>query len=240
MVWEARVKPHLYIGNPNYSSWSLRAWLVLRWAGIDFDETIIDLDQPGYGASQIAGVLAVSPTGKVPALRTSEGTVWDTLGIALWAIENGDRHALVPDDAPQRAVLWSAVGEMHAGFSAVRRDLSMNILRRCKAYGLPDDTRADIARIDQLWADLRSRFGEGGPYLLGARSLADAFYLPVATRFRTYGVPLSPAAQAYVEAALSDADFLYWETRLRDGPPPRFSRANIDGLFPDQAPGGAQ
>ncbi|MBL8513760.1 MAG: glutathione S-transferase [Betaproteobacteria bacterium] len=236
------MKPRLTIGNLNFSSWSLRAWLTLRWAGIDFNETLIDLNQPGYGESTIGEVLAASPSGKVPALaigsetgsQTDYETIWDTLGIAQWAIDNGGRDALLPMDAERRNRLWSVVGEMHAGFGAVRRDLSMNIRRRCTAHGLPPDTRADIARVDALWRDCRERFGQTGGFLLGERSLADAFFLPVATRFRTYGVALSQESEAYVAHVLQDPAFLEWEARVKAEPVRPFGRAVIDGLFPDQ------
>lgn len=228
------MKPRLYIGNLNFSSWSLRAWLTLRWAGVDFEEVLIDLNQPGYGESAICEVLAISPSGKVPALVTGSETVWDTLGIAQWAICNGGQDSLLPKDAQCRNRLWSVVGEMHSGFGAVRRDLSMNIRRRCTAHDLPADTRADIARMDALWSDCRERFGRTGGFLLGERSLADAFFLPVATRFRTYGIPLSPVAEAYMTHALQAPAFLAWEARVKAEPVRPFGRAIIDGLFPDQ------
>jgi glutathione S-transferase len=228
------MKPRLTIGNLNFSSWSLRAWLTLRWAGVDFDEVLIDLNQPGYGESAIGEVLAVSPSGKVPALVIGSETIWDTLGIAQWAIGNGKLDALLPKDAERRNRLWSVVGEMHAGFGALRRDLSMNIRRRCTAHGLPPDTRADIARVDALWRDCRQRFADSGGYLLGTRSLADAFFLPVATRFRTYGVALSPESEAYVAHVLQDPAFLEWEARVKADPVRPFGRAVIDGLFADQ------
>jgi glutathione S-transferase len=228
------MKPRLAIGNLNYSSWSLRGWLVLKWAGIDFDEVLIDLNQPGYGSGAIAEVLALTPSGKVPALVVDGETIWDTLGIAMWALENGNRASLVPEDAKRRARMWSAIGEMHAGFAHVRRDLSMNIRRRCLAHGLPTETRADIARIDQLWSDCRAHYGNGGPHLFGAESLADAFYLPVATRFRTYGIALSSLAQDYMNAVLADSAFCEWEARVKALPVTRFGNPLIDDLFPDQ------
>lgn len=223
----------LYIGNRNYSSWSLRAWLCLRWAGIPFDETLIELDQPGYGEGRIAEVLAVSPSGLVPVMRQAGEPVWDTLAIAEWAAEQTRGPALLPSDPLQRAQVRSAVGEMHAGFAALRRELPMNLRRRCRAFGLSPAAQADIARIDQMWASLRERHGAGGPFLFGARSLADAFYLPVATRMRSYDIALSPAAQTYGQTLLADRDFGEWEARVLAEPPRPFSRAPTDQLYRD-------
>lgn len=222
-------KPRLFIGNLNYSSWSLRPWLCLRWAGIELDETVIDLDQPGYGEGKIAEVLAVSPTGKVPALQVGDHAIWDSLAIAEWAAEVNPQ--LWPEDPWRRAVARSVTCEMHSGFAAVRRDLSMNLRRRVKATGLGPDVVAEIARIDQLWATTRARFGGSGDHLFGRRSIADAFFTPVATRFRTYGVDLSAAAQRYADTLLQDPAFLDWEARVLAAEPVRFSRSNVDDLF---------
>lgn len=236
----AATKPHLYIGNCNYSSWSLRPWLALQWAGIEFDETRIDLDQPGYGEGNIAAIRAVSPSGKVPALRIGGEVIWESIAIAEWASENSRTGALLPEDTILRAQVRAVVAEMHAGFGALRRDLPMNIRRRCHARELAPQTRADIARVDALWSELRGRHGASGPWLFGARSLADAFYLPVATRFRTYAIPLSPAAQTYCDTVLADPAFREWEARALAEPAKPFSRAATDSLYvgtDDAAPG---
>jgi glutathione S-transferase len=206
--------PILYIGNKNYSSWSLRPWLALKWAGIAFEERVILLDKPGYGKSRIAEVLAVSPSGRVPALVLGEGaaavTIWDSLAISEWAAEQPNA-GLWPEDPLVRAVCRSVTCEMHSSFSAVRRDLAMNIRRRTTPRDWPEDTRADLARIDELWTATRTQYGAGGPFLFGARTLADAFYAPVATRLRSYGVALSKSAQDYADAVLSDGAFRAWE-----------------------------
>jgi len=225
------MKPRLYVGNCNYSSWSLRPWLALRWAGIDFDETSIDLDQPGYGESNIAAIRAISPTGKVPVLRIGGEAVWESIAIAEWAAENSRTGPLLPADPLLRAQARAVVAEMHAGFGALRRDLPMNIRRRCRATGLPPETQTDIARVDALWSGLRERHAANGPYLFGPRSFADAFYLPVATRFRTYAIALSPAAQAYCDTLFADAAFREWEARALAEPAKPFSRAKTDSLY---------
>lgn len=214
MTTTTTTKPTLYIGNKNYSSWSLRPWLALRWAGVAFEETIIPLQGPGYGAAKIPAVLAVSPTGKVPALvvtKPSGGhtTIWDSLAICEWAAEQN--KALWPADGLDRAWARSVVAEMHSGFGAVRRDLSMNLRRRVAVKSFGDDVNADIARIFALWTQLRAAHGSRGPWLFGERSVADAFYAPVVTRFRTYGVTLPGPLQHYADTVLNDADFLSWE-----------------------------
>jgi glutathione S-transferase len=205
--------PNLYIGNKNYSSWSMRPWLALRWAGIAFVEHIIPLGGIGYGKSQIPAVLAVSPSGRVPALEVDGTTIWDSLAISEWANEQAPAAALWPSDPKVRAVARAASAEMHSSFAALRRDFGMNIRRRGEPRRTPagEDAMQDIARVQELWADLRARFGAGGPYLFGQRSIADAMFAPVATRFRTYGVALEPASQAYADALLADAAFLEWQ-----------------------------
>lgn len=225
------MKPHLFIGNLNYSSWSLRSWLALRWAGIEFDETLIELDQPGYGEGSIGDVVAVSPSGRLPVLNIGNVAIWDSLAIAEWAAENSTTGPLLPDDPLDRAQMRSVVAEMHSGFAALRRDLPMNIRRRCVARDLPKETAAEIGRIDRMWAGLRSSHAQGGPWLFGRRSLADAFYLPVVTRLRTYAVTLSPDAHAYCETALADPAFADWERKVLAQPDRRFSRAPIDDLY---------
>jgi glutathione S-transferase len=222
---------HLWIGNRNYSSWSLRAWLCLRWAGVEFKETRIELDQPGYGERRITQVLAVSPSGQVPALKVGDTTIWDSLAIAEWAAESARGQALVPADTLARAEMRSVVAEMHCGFSALRQELPMNLGRRCRAQGLSEAARANVARIGSLWAGLRQRHA-AGDFLFGARSIADAYYLPVATRFRTYAVALSPSAQAYCETLLADADFKAWQRNARADADKAFTRASIDTLYP--------
>ena len=204
--------PTLYIGNKNYSSWSLRPWLALRWAGIAFDESLIVLGGEGYGRSRIAAARAVSPTGRVPALALAEVTVWDSLAICEWAAEAAPAAHLWPVDPGARAVCRAVTCEMHSSFAALRRDLGMNLRRRTAARAWPDDTRDDLARVEELVAQTRARWGAEGPFLFGARTIADAFYAPVATRLRTYGVPRSPVVAAWSDAIFDDAHFRAWES----------------------------
>ena len=201
--------PTLFIGNKNYSSWSLRPWLCLRWAKIAFEEELISLAQEGYGRGQIEDVLRVSPAGKVPVLHVGDVQIWDSLAIAEWVAEQAAQ--MWPADADCRAEARSVVCEMHSGFPDLRDELPMNIQRRCTAKGLSGGAQRNIARVVSIWTGLRSRFSAAGPWLFGQRSIADAFYTPVATRFRTYAIDLPDSAGAYAETLLSDADFKIWE-----------------------------
>lgn len=202
----------LYIGNRNYSSWSLRPWLCLRWARLPFTEVEIDLAQPGYGLQGIAEILAVAPNGRVPALAVDGLVIWDSLAIAEWVAEQVPAAAW-PRDAAKRAIARSVTAEMHSGFAAVRRDLSMNIRRRSVVQSWPEDTARDIARLDQLLSGLRRDHAAEGDWLFGERSIADAFYAPVATRFRSYGVGVSNGTRAWCETLFADPDFRDWEDR---------------------------
>lgn len=219
----------LYIGNRNYSSWSLRPWLALRWAGIAFEERLIDLAQPGYGDKAIAEITARNPAGQVPFLDTGTMVIWDTLAICEWAYEKAP--SLWPEDTATRAMARSATAEMHSGFVALRRDLPCNIQRRSAPQPWPDDTQRNLVRLFALWRSCRERFGAAGPWLLGTRSIADAFYTPVATRLRSYGVALDPDIQAYAETLLGDADFLHWEKQCLADSWDRPGYPVIDGLY---------
>jgi glutathione S-transferase len=186
----------LVIGNKNYSSWSLRPWLALRVAGIPFEEVRIPL----YLDGSRERILAYSPAGKVPVLVTPEGPVWESLAICEWAAEQFPDRGLWPRAAAARAHARAAGAEMHAGFSHLRRELPMNLRGHYPGQGMTLEVARDVARIEALWSEARSRFGAGGPFLYGAFSIADAFYAPVATRFLTYGVALGAEAQRYVAA----------------------------------------
>lgn len=200
--------PVLYIGNKNYSSWSMRPWLVLKWGGIEFEEQVIPLGGEGYGQSQIAAVRAVSPSGRVPSLHAGAVVIHESIAICEWAAEQ--TPSLWPADAMARAEARSAAAEMHAGFAALRRDMSMNVRRRVSPQPIwPSDTQSDLAQLTTLWERLYAKYG--GPFLFGARSIADAMYAPVATRLRTYAVPLKPTAAQFCDAIFSDPAFQDWE-----------------------------
>jgi glutathione S-transferase len=203
--------PTLYIGNKNYSSWSMRPWLALRWAGISFGEHLVPLGPRGLGPNP--EILAISPSGTVPALALDEAnTIWDTMSICEWAHEAAPEADLWPRDPLARAIARSASAEMHSGFAPLRQEMPMNIRRRKTDHALSQSAIANVARVDSLLAGLRSRFGgEDGGWLFGHRTIADAFYAPVATRFRTYNVSLSPLTQAWCDTLFDDADFEDWE-----------------------------
>lgn len=228
----------LYVGNRNYSSWSLRPALVLRWSGLPHDEKLVSLDAPGYGSGQIAAVKAISPSGLVPALDTGSLTIWDSLAICEWIAEQAPTARLWPGDSSARALARAATAEMHSGFAAIRRDMSMNIRRRVDAPAWlrqqgkdwAPDVQANLARLDALIDGLRQRFASDGPWLCGTRSIADAFYTPVATRLRTYSVSLSDRTNAYFSHLLEDAAFRSWEVQaLTEWQP--LSVAETDRLY---------
>jgi len=204
-------KAVLFVGNKNYSSWSLRPWLALTWAAIDFEERVIPLGGEGYGQRRIAEVLEVSLSGCVPVLHVDGVRIWDSLAICEWAAEQRPDAGLWPAERHARAVCRSVVCEMHSGFSSLRNEMPMNIRRRAKKAHVSGNTRADIDRIQEIWTALRGQYAAAGPFLFGERTLADAFFAPVCTRFRTYGVELAPIAANYVETVLADPAFQVWE-----------------------------
>jgi glutathione S-transferase len=200
--------PVLHIGNKNYSSWSMRPWLALKWGGIPFEEHIIPLGGEGYGQSQIKAVRAVSPSGRVPALHVGDVVIYESLAICEWAAEHATD--LWPADVLVRAQARAVASEMHAGFAAVRSAMSMNVRRRLeREQDWSSEVRQDLDRLFALWGGLQSRFG--GPFLFGARSIADAMFAPVATRLRTYKVSAPEHAQAYCATMFADAAFQEWE-----------------------------
>ena len=202
----------ILIGDKLWSSWSLRPWLALKHTGEAFTETLIRLRRPETSANILA---AGSPSGTVPVLKDGETTVWDSLAICEYLADRFPAAKLWPDDAAARALGRAAAAEMHAGFPSLRGECPMDLGLRSEVE-LSEATHVDIRRIVALWNDLRGRFGAQGDFLLGAWSIADAFYTPVATRFRSYGVQLSDfgdrgLAGAYSEALLETPEFKAWE-----------------------------
>ena len=186
----------LVVGNRNYSSWSLRAWLAMRMAGLEFGVTVIPLDQPDTKQA----ILSHSPAGRVPVLHSGDLVVWDSLAICAYAAELAPEAELWPGDAAARAVARAASAEMHAGFEALRAALPMNIRADRPGVAIDGPVQADIDRIGEIWRDCRARFGAAGPFLFGAPTIADAMFAPVVARFATYHVPLGPVEQAYVDS----------------------------------------
>ena len=186
----------LVIGNKKYSSWSMRPWLVLKHLGAPFDEIPIALYQ---GDKTRRDILTHCPSGKVPALKHGELLVWDSLAISEYLAELFPNAGLWPHDSAARAVARSVSAEMHSGFQALRNHYPMDILAERRKASTPD-VDVDIARIRGIWRTARERFGEGGKFLFGAFTIADAMYAPVVGRFRTYGVMLEGDEVAYAQA----------------------------------------
>ena len=189
----------LVIGNKNYSSWSLRPWLALRHVGVPFEEETIALDRPETAER----LLRASPSRRVPVLEDGDLVVWDSLAICEYAAERFPEKRLWPADPRVRAVARSACAEMHSGFQALREALPVNIRASRPEVPRSPAVEADVARLVQLWTDCRERFGAEGPFLFGSFSIADAFFAPVVTRFRTYGVPLEGEAARWADAVWS-------------------------------------
>ncbi len=205
----------IVVGTKRWSSWSLRPWLALKRTGAPFTETVVELRQAD-NRSEAAIRAAGSPSGQVPFLKDQGLTVWDSLAICERLAERFPQARLWPADAASRAVARSAACEMHAGFASLRGECPMDLPLRTQA-SVSEATQKDIRRIVDLWLGLRASYGAGGPFLFGGWSIADAFYTPVATRFRSYGVQLADygdregEAARYAEALLATPEFLAWE-----------------------------
>lgn len=211
------MKPRLVIGNKNYSTWSLRAWLLLREAGIEFDEHRIALDT----ATTADEIAAFGAAGTVPILQLGKLTIWDSLAICETVAERWPDKSLWPADADARAQARSFCAEMHSGFAMLRECMPMN----CRAMGrkveLPDVLTKDIDRIIAIWSGCHNAYGGNGGWLFGEFSVADAMFAPVTLRFRTYGINLpesachfprrlleSPAMQEWLAAAETEVEVI--------------------------------
>jgi glutathione S-transferase len=186
----------IYLGNKNYSSWSMRPWLALKHTGAEFEEVVIPLRE----ATTRATILSYSPSGRVPALKHGDLTVWDSLAICEYLAELFPEAKLWPEDRAARAQARSISAEMHGGFAALRNHLPMNIRSSFPNRGVTPEVQADINRIAAIWIQCRTRYAEAGPFLFGHFTIADAMYAPVVTRFRTYRIPLEELAQSYADA----------------------------------------
>ena len=197
----------LVIGNKNYSSWSLRPWLAMRHAGIPFEERLILLFDENWKES----VAKVSPSGRVPALLHGGRTVWETLAILEYVNELFPGAGLWPSDRGARAHARAVASEMHAGFTALRSHMPMNLRRGdLKGKGRGPGVDEDIARICEIWRNCRARWDGDGEFLFGAFGAADAMFAPVVTRLDTYGVDLDGTCADYSRAVLSLPAFVEW------------------------------
>ena len=183
----------LVIGNKKYSSWSLRGWLMLKHAGVAFDEIAIRLNQPETSAE----ILKYSPSGKVPAVLHQGRCIWESLAIGEYLAELFPDRQLWPSDPAARAMARSISAEMHAGFTALRQNLPMDMDETDPHRAVTEETRADIARITSIWNECRTNYGKGGDFLFGSFSIADAMYAPVVNRFSIYRVALDEVSERY-------------------------------------------
>ena len=219
----------LVIGDKNWSSWSMRPWLALRRAGAEFTETVVRLNRPDSPAN----LAVASPSAQVPVLKDGELTLWDSLAICEYVAERFPQARLWPEERARRALARVAAAEMHSGFRSLRGECPMDLVRR-EHKTLTPITQTDVKRVVRLWAELRRRFREDGPFLVGEWSIADAFFTPVATRFRTYGILLSDhgddgTAGEYAEVLLQQPEFLEWEQAAVEDVGQGNSRADVPG-----------
>lgn len=205
-------KATLTLSSKNYSSWSLRGWLLCRMAGLDFTEKTVNIDEPGMRQE----LLLLSPSVRVPRLTHGDVAVWDTLAIAEYLNEILPEARLLPERRPQRAHCRAISGEIHSGFYNLRSALPINLKARHERFKVFTGARPDIERIKQIWTECLDAYG--GPFLFGAPTLADAMYAPVCTRFRTYSVALEPQLQAYCETIFDWTLMQEWTEGARAEP----------------------
>ncbi len=221
----------LYVGNKNYSSWSMRAWVLMKQAGIPFEEVMVRFDSFDAGSQFKKAIGALNPVAKVPVLVDGELVIWDTLAIAEYLAETFPEKKLWPALVADRARARSICAEMHSGFNGLRSHCGMNIEASLPEVGArllreEPTVKSDLDRIVQMWGDLLAQ--HGGPMLFGDFSIADAYFAPVGTRITTYGLPVPPAISAYIarvqalpgvkawiDDALAEQDFLPFEEAYR-------------------------
>jgi glutathione S-transferase len=200
----AKAEATLTISSKNYSSWSLRGWLLTKFAGLPVDETMVPSDDPAARAE----ILLLSPSILVPRLTHEGISIWDTMAIAEYLNEVKPEAGLLPVDRAARARCRSICGEMHSGFSALRSALPMNLKAHFPGFKVWSRAQADIDRVTTIWRENLATYG--GPFLFGERGMADAMYAPVATRFRTYDVKLDAACAAYCQRVLALPEMIDW------------------------------
>jgi glutathione S-transferase len=221
----------LYIGNKNYSSWSMRPWVLMKQAGIAFDEVLVRFDSFETGSAFKNAIAALNPVAKVPVLVEGELVVWDTLAIAEYLAETFPEKQLWPAAAADRARARSVCAEMHSGFGGLRGNCGMNIEASLPEVGArllkeKPEVASDLARIVQMWSGLLD--AHGGPMLFGEFGIADAYFAPIGTRIKTYGLPVPanitayiervqalPGVKAWIDEALAEKDFLQFEEPYR-------------------------
>ncbi|WP_422088205.1 glutathione S-transferase family protein [Variovorax sp.] len=223
----------LYIGNKNYSSWSMRPWVLMKQAGIPFEEVMVRFDSFEADSKFKSVIAAINPVAKVPVLVDGDLAIWDTLAIAEYLAETFPEKQLWPRDAADRARARSVCAEMHSGFGGLRGHCGMNLEASLPEVGArlmkeEPTVASDLARIVQMWSGLLD--AHGGPMLFGEFGIADAYFAPVGTRIKTYGLPVPPHITAYIErvqalpgvkawidGGLAEKDFLQFEEPYRTG-----------------------
>jgi glutathione S-transferase len=205
-------KATLTISSRNYSSWSLRGWLLTRFSGLEFEEVVTAPDDP----SARAEILLLSPTILVPCLRHDGATIWDTLAIGEYLNEAMPQAGLLPADRIQRAHCRSICGEIHSGFTTLRASLPVNLKAHFPTFKIWSRAQADIERVCTIWRECLA--SSGGPFLFGARGMADAMYAPVVTRFATYDVKLEPRLEAYADQIMAMPEMQEWIAAARSEP----------------------
>ena len=206
----------IYLGNRNYASWSLRAWLALKATGAEFEEVVIPILVPGSKET----LLKYSPSGKVPALHHGDIVVWDSMAICCYLADLFPEAGLWPSEPATKAMASSASAEMHSSFQALRREFPMNIRSTFAGREVSPDAQADINRVMAIWRQCRSRFGEpaGGDFLFGHFTIADAMFAPVVSRFRSYKFDLEREADAYCDAITALPAMQEWAAAARNEP----------------------
>jgi len=205
----------IYLGNKNYSSWSLRAWLALKRTTVVFDEVVIPLYQSGSRET----ILKYSPSGRVPALRHGDTTVWESLAICEYLAESFPTFQLWPKDPGHRALARAVSAEMHGGFEGLRGHLPMNVRSSFPGSDVPPEVQADINRVLSIWRDCRTRYGEkNGEFLFGEFTIADAMFAPIVTRFRTYKIELEREADAYCDTVMAMPAMQEWIAAAKNEP----------------------
>jgi len=204
---EPRPIMHLALGNKLYSSWSLRAYILLKAFDIPFEEVVIGMYLPDTKER----MLAFGPTGKVPVLTDGDVVVWESLAILEYIADKFPDKAIWPTDNKARAHARAAASEMHAGFMGLRSTCPMNLTALIKPKDRGSEVEADVERLETLWGEARSRFGQDGPYLYGEFSGADAMFAPVVTRLDTYQIAVSVEIRGYMDAVLGHPAFLAWK-----------------------------
>ena len=200
----------LIVGNKNYSSWSLRGWLAAKQSGLVFEEITVPLYTDEWEVVKTTEGDLQPSSGKVPILWDGEVVVWDSLAILEYLADKVGRDRFWPKDDVARGMARSMVAEMHSSYQALRSECPMNVRRRFDGHEPSEAARRDMVRILGLWAEARSRFGSGGPYLFGSFGAADIFYAPVVSRFISYQVPVPGFAAAYMQAIWEHAWLQEW------------------------------